>query len=152
MKSCSLCKLDKPTEEYNKNLSKKDGLQTFCRSCNKEKARVYYRLNQEKYRVKTSTRKKLLIEENQKKMWKLLTRGQYVDCGNKNPMVLEFDHLTEKEAGVSTLLCEGYSWSRISKEIEKCVLRCANCHNIKTHKEKNSYRWKMFYRTVDSFS
>jgi len=51
-------------------------------------------------------------------------------CGyNKCPEALEFHHLDslDKDFGISD---KGYtrSWKRIKKELDKCILLCANCH------------------------
>lgn len=55
------------------------------------------------------------------------------DCGNKNPIVLDFDHLGNKKYNVSRMVHDGMSWKAIKKEIEKCEVVCANCHRIRTH-------------------
>ena len=57
-----------------------------------------------------------------------------VDCGITDTRVLQFDHLdpTEKRAAVSTLVSDGHSLRTIRAEIEKCSVRCANCHLIRT--------------------
>ena len=63
-----------------------------------------------------------------------------VDCGDDRWEVLEFDHVRgEKEQTVGFLSREG-SIERIEKEIEKCDVRCANCHRLKTIKEDNHWR------------
>jgi hypothetical protein len=51
-------------------------------------------------------------------------------CGyNRCIEALEFHHLdpTQKDFGISA---KGYSrsWEKVKREIEKCVLLCANCH------------------------
>ncbi len=56
--------------------------------------------------------------------------GKCMKCGyNKYPEVLEFHHRdpTQKDFNVSR---KGHcrSWERVSREIEKCDLLCANCH------------------------
>ena len=56
--------------------------------------------------------------------------GKCIKCGyNKYPEVLEFHHRnpTEKDFSISK---KGHyrSWKRISEEIKKCDLLCANCH------------------------
>lgn len=63
-----------------------------------------------------------------------------VDCGEGDPVVLDFDHVRgTKSANISCLL--GKSSSRaILAEIEKCDVRCANCHRRKTAKERGYYR------------
>lgn len=57
-----------------------------------------------------------------------------IDCGyNKHSAALEFDHRegeTKAFATFSSNLCR--AWSVILAEIEKCDVRCANCHAIVT--------------------
>ena len=52
-----------------------------------------------------------------------------VDCGESDPVVLDFDHVRgKKECDVNALV---YGWSsleRLVREIKKCDVRCANCH------------------------
>ena len=51
-------------------------------------------------------------------------------CGyNKSITALEFHHLdpSEKDFGISNK-GETRSWERIKKELDKCVILCANCH------------------------
>lgn len=60
-----------------------------------------------------------------------------VDCGEKDPIVLEFDHLDRKNKTrqISRFLSGHYSWKKIKVEIEKCEIRCANCHRRKTYSQ-----------------
>jgi hypothetical protein len=54
-----------------------------------------------------------------------------VDCGyNAHPAALDIDHMDGKTANVSSLK----SIRAVEEEIErhKCVVRCANCHRIKS--------------------
>lgn len=62
-----------------------------------------------------------------------------IDCGyNKHGVALQFDHLGNKRGNVSNLIRSDYGWDAIFAEIEKCVVRCANCHAIKTKERKNA--------------
>jgi L-lysine 2,3-aminomutase len=56
-----------------------------------------------------------------------------VDCGEKNPIVLDFDHLNDKKYNISRMIHDGFSWKAILKEIKKCEVVCANCHRLRTH-------------------
>ena len=52
-----------------------------------------------------------------------------VDCGEDDPVVLEFDHVFDtKTANISDLVKTNHCWNTIIKEIQKCEVRCANCH------------------------
>ncbi len=66
-----------------------------------------------------------------------LSSKKCVDCGEDDPIVLDFDHtgLKEKFKDVSKMLSGHYSWLSVLKEIEKCEIRCANCHRRKTYKQ-----------------
>jgi hypothetical protein len=57
-----------------------------------------------------------------------------VDCGyNEYAVALQFDHINDdKKASVSNLIRSDYAWSTIKTEIEKCVVRCSNCHAVVT--------------------
>lgn len=78
---------------------------------------------------------------NQKKLRQWLadykmTHG-CVDCGfNIHPAALQIDHNGKKVAEISLLRS---SIKRMQTEIQsgECVVRCANCHSIKTWAEKN---------------
>jgi hypothetical protein len=66
-----------------------------------------------------------------------------VECGETNPIVLEFDHLRDKVDNVSTLVRRLSSWSAIEEEIAKCEVVCANCHRIRTAQRGGTYRWRL---------
>jgi hypothetical protein len=56
-----------------------------------------------------------------------------VDCGyTKHAVALQFDHRGDKKGNVSDLIRSDYSWSTIMAEINKCDVRCANCHAVAT--------------------
>ena len=56
-----------------------------------------------------------------------------VDCGNTDIRVLEFDHVRGiKEGHISHSVKNAWSMERLKNEIEKCEIRCCNCHRIVT--------------------
>lgn len=58
--------------------------------------------------------------------------GKCTECGyNKHYAAMHFHHLDPftKEFNWAKLRLK--SWDKIYKELEKCVLLCANCHAIK---------------------
>lgn len=64
-----------------------------------------------------------------------------VDCGEADPVVLEFDHRGDKKFNVSDAAKMAYSTKRVVAEIEKCDVRCANCHRRKTYRDRGA-GWK----------
>lgn len=62
-----------------------------------------------------------------------------VDCGEKDIMVLEFDHQRDKLMDISTLIRRG-SLQTVKNEVAKCEVRCANDHRRKTAKDFNHWR------------
>lgn len=63
-----------------------------------------------------------------------------VDCGTRDLMVLEFDHVGEKRFNVTKGIWYEYSLGRIADEIARCEIRCANCHRRRTAKEGAYFR------------
>jgi len=69
-----------------------------------------------------------------------LLRNPCKDCGENYPLVLEFDHVRGKKlAAVSELVRDGVALKKLQDEIDKCEIRCANCHKRKTARERNYY-------------
>jgi hypothetical protein len=57
-----------------------------------------------------------------------------VDCGETDPIILEFDHITnDKHFNISDATRHGYGMKKLIAEIAKCEVRCANCHRKKTY-------------------
>jgi len=57
-----------------------------------------------------------------------LSRGCSV-CGyNKCAAALDFHHNGDKECTISQAIVKKYGEKRLKKEIDKCIVLCANCH------------------------
>ena len=75
------------------------------------------------------------------KMLEYLSERACIDCGEKDPIVLEFDHKDpdSKTRNVSRFLSGHFSWDSVMSEISKCEVRCANCHRRKTYFQYGGY-------------
>ncbi len=107
----------------------------FCRGCQAEYNRKHYLANKDLYvrRAEESKRKARL--ERTTKLLKFFAEHPCVDCGEMDPLVLEFDHLRDKEFNISTALsCR--KWKTVLDEIEKCEVVCANCHRRRTARRR----------------
>lgn len=147
-KFCTQCKSTKSIFDFNKNRSSSDGLQTYCRLCDRERNKFRCKNNISGTRDKAYDRKRKNLKINQNIIIEFLQKNPCIDCNNNDILVLEFDHRdpSTKYKNVGELLC--YATSTVLKEIEKCDVRCANCHRIKTSKTRNDYRYQAFLYAI----
>lgn len=144
LKKCSTCKIEKLLKEFNKNKTKKDGLSTFCRECSCNHNKKYYRCNRAHQKEAIKRLRQIRVLVAREALFKFLDGAKCVDCGEDDLLVLDLDHVRGKKvAGVTTLVAQGVSLVRIVEEINKCEVRCANCHRRKTAQEQNTYRWQL---------
>ena len=72
-------------------------------------------------------------QQYKQRLSEIKVKSGCLDCGENNPIVLDFDHIHNKKYNVSRMIHDGFSWAAIKKEIAKCEVVCANCHRIRTH-------------------
>ena len=134
MKKCTTCKYDKELSEFNKNKSRKDGLNTVCKECSRNRSKQYYAENGEIHKDNVVNRNRKHRKVLQNYVIQYLNNHPCTDCGNTDLRVLEFDHLPQfiKSKDISRLLACCVSVSTLEKEIAKCDVVCANCHKIRT--------------------
>lgn len=143
-KKCYTCGETKEITEFNKNKNRKDGLNSICRECSKARSKKYYAENREHHKEETIKRKLAQLETNRRFVYDYLLENPCVDCGEADPVVLEFDHLPgcDKKYLLSLMVSGGYSIKTIRKEIDKCDVVCANCHRRRTAERGSHYRFK----------
>src|SRR5690349_20695010 len=97
MKKCSGCGRKKTVSEFNKNKSKSDGLNSICRKCSNKRSRQYYTDNREKHKQIISARNKQIRADSARFLWDYKCTHPCIDCGESNPIVLEFDHTSKNK-------------------------------------------------------
>lgn len=132
---------EKPIEEFSWKYKAKGIRCATCRECMRLYIRSHYKRNTEYYIKKAGRKRRAFLTATRKKLFNYLSTHPCVDCGESDPVVLEFDHIKRetKEAAISEMLSRQVGWSRVLAEIEKCEVRCANCHRRKTAKEQGWY-------------
>lgn len=132
MKLCRGCGKSKPLIEFNNDKYKKDGLDNFCRVCRRKKRRAYYGSANQKFLERSRRHRSRAGSAIREFIITFLKNHPCVDCGESDPVVLEFDHVRgEKLFTISDFSRVTYSLNKVKREIEKCDVRCANCHRRK---------------------
>lgn len=136
---CGKCKKNKIEKEY----------MGYCYSCKRE---YDVRWNEQNKEKKMKTIRRLRDERkilNRKLICDYLIDHPCTDCNEKNIIVLEFDHLRDKEYPIPIGLRDR-TWKTVLKEIEKCEVVCANCHRIREAERGNTSRY-LFTKNREKF-
>lgn len=142
---CTSCDKEKALEEFSFR-NKKKGIRVMrCKVCIREYNRQHYQANKQYYKKKArrwdAENKPDRIETIQRYIIQYLLEHPCIDCGETDPIVLDFDHVRDKKLyNVSAMVRHFLNIEPIKKEIAKCEVRCANCHRVKTAKENG---WHM---------
>lgn len=141
VKLCPRCSVRKQLRDFGRCESRRDGLATYCRECYRLIHREHYRRRHARRRAAISQRNRRQHDENARTLLAYLRTHPCVDCGERDPVVLEFDHVRGvKRRAVERLASSGCSVGTLLAEIEKCEVRCANCHRRKTARERGYRR------------
>lgn len=147
IKKCSHCKSVLDESAFNWKVTDVQRASN-CKECSRKYIRSHYSKNKTYYIRKAKIKNLELRQESIEYIGNYLRTHKCVDCGESNILVLEFDHKvrTTKVKEVSLLIKQRISLKRVIEEIEKCEVRCANCHRKKTAIENNS--WKLKFAPV----
>jgi hypothetical protein len=111
----------------------------ICGECVNAYRREHYALNRVEYIARNDHLLRVRGKEWLRRLWKYLAERPCVDCGECDPVVLDCDHVerTYKRNSVSFFARSGYPWKTVLAELEKCQVRCANCHHRRTATQMN---------------
>lgn len=143
---CSKCVQEKDLEDFSFRNRKTKRRHSFCKDCHAQYRKQHYLEHKEKYIKKALRWNRKQRQVLREYLFNVLSRSKCVDCGEKDIVVLDFDHLKDKQFNISLMFRSRYSVEAIEKEIQKCVIRCANCHRKKTAREMNS--WKFIKQNI----
>jgi hypothetical protein len=132
MKTCSKCKQVKTIEEFPYRNKSKGTRVSWCKPCKQEYESEHYR--------KSDSRKLQIRSQNKVQRERCIAlalaakSSGCVDCGEKDPIVLDFDHLGDKIKNVAEMM--NGTPHKMLAEIAKCEVVCANCHRRRTHSRR----------------
>jgi hypothetical protein len=138
-RKCYRCGESKPVEDFSWRRKKKGQRDTFCRPCRSEYGREHYEAHRQRYIDQAAVSKRKLMLARTKFLIKFFETNPCADCGEADPIVLEFDHLRDKSFDIGPALSRR-SWQSILAEMRKCEVVCANCHRRRTARRRGALR------------
>lgn len=104
-------------------------------------AKRHYIKNKEKISIRAKIYSKFVRIRNRDFKNEYLSNHPCIDCGNSDIRVLDFDHVSGiKKRDICKLHRSCVSLQTIIDEIDKCEVRCANCHRIVTYERRLNAR------------
>jgi hypothetical protein len=132
LRRCGRCRHELPLECFNRL---GDGHQWWCRTC----FAAYFRARGDLHRDQSKAAKRARIHSLRAHVLEYLRGHPCVDCGESAPVVLEFDHIGEKTAGIAALVAAGATLAALKEEMSRCEVVCVNCHRRRTARRG---RWR----------
>ena len=133
LRFCIWCRLLKPVAAFAFRSKALGTRQSHCRSCHAAYRRSHYLRNRPEYIAREVERIRRRRTENRHLLRAYLRSHPCVTCGESDIVTLQFDHRDRatKRQDVGILVI-AKPWSVVCAEIEKCDVRCANCHRRRT--------------------
>jgi len=138
-KKCYRCHEAKPLEDFAWRRKHKGQRDSFCRPCRSAYGKEHYEANKQRYIEQARASKEAIRLERTRYLLDFFHEHPCVDCGESDPVVLEFDHLRDKSFGIGAKLAQ-FAWQTILDEIKKCEVVCANCHRRRTARRRGAVR------------
>ena len=139
MRRCYRCKALGSPEEFGWHRKPKGQRDSMCRPCRSAYGKEHYAANRQRYIDQARVQKERLRLERTTYLIEFFATHPCVDCGENDPVVLEFDHLRDKVFSIGMGLT-GRSWKSVLAEMEKCEVVCANCHRRRTARRRGAVR------------
>lgn len=139
---CTKCEKEKDVSEFRVRNKDKGTYSCWCKLC--------YSVHEKNTWKNSSSRRQSNYEKccerrdrNRKFVFEYLVAHPCVKCGEKDPVVLTFDHIdpSKKEFSIAVAAQKTMSLNKIKNEISKCNVLCANCHHRKTAEQFGWYRF-----------
>lgn len=151
---CARCEILKPRSEfYSYPRNKSRGVTARCKPCHKisdglykqkkpvEQLKAAHREAARLFRLRHGDRLKAkaarLRERNKQYVNSYKAERGCCNCGERDPVVLEFHHRDPKEKKFEVCQHGERGLSAIQTEIAKCDLLCANCHRREHHRKRH---------------
>jgi hypothetical protein len=131
MRRCGRCREEKSLEEFAWRRKERGQRDNYCRPCRAAYKQEHYKAHRRRYIDQAQVRKRATAAERIAYLVAYLREHPCADCGEADPVVLEFDHLRDKKFNISKGIRDR-NWQCVLDEIAKCEVVCANCHRRRT--------------------
>ena len=133
---CAKCGDPKPIDDFAFKNKEKGLRNSYCKECMKPIRRDHYHKNPGPYRSRAIASKKSV------QLWffQWLSTKSCIDCGETDPVVLECDHVRGVKLDTVSHIRQSGSRKKLLTEMDKCEVRCTNCHKRKTARENGWYK------------
>jgi hypothetical protein len=132
LRRCGRCDELKPVAEFAWRRKARGQRDNYCGPCRADYKREHYAANRSRYVAQAQARKRALAVQRAEYLVEYFRSQPCVDCGESDPVVLEFDHC---DSDKTFTICKGlrdHDWQSVLDEMAKCDVVCANCHRRRT--------------------
>lgn len=119
MKQCKNCNVNKNLSEYHSSKTTKDGYETECKLCRKER-------NKQNYLCSTKEQRFKMVKYRNVYMDYIKNSGCSL-CSETSKVCYDLHHKNPKDKKYAISRIQNLS-KRLIEEISKCIILCANCH------------------------
>ena|SRR5215472_4848058 len=141
LKRCPKCSREKALSAFSKRTTSSLKPCSYCVPCQRSYSRAHYRRNKTLHSTRRLERNTTSRKAIKRFVMDYLLAHCCVDCGERDIIVLEFDHVRGfKTDDIGNMLNRRTSLAKIEMELSKCDVRCANCHRRRTARQRN---WQM---------
>jgi hypothetical protein len=144
-RKCKMCAVVKPVAEFGYVEFRQANRLYVCLECKRKATnaymRDYYHANKEACRRYHRKHQQYKAKEKRTQLYAYFLSHPCTECGETDPVVLEFDHLEDKKFNISKKFLGASTWDDLLREIQKCEVVCANCHRRRTALRANW--WKL---------
>ena len=116
MKKCATCGELKEETEFNWRYKSLGIRHPTCRECHKIYRKNWYETHKEQHLANVYERQQKVINDGRQFVWDYLLTHPCVDCGESNPVVLEFDHVRGERNSMFLLWLDRVTQSQPSKK------------------------------------
>jgi hypothetical protein len=135
---CIGCEKDLDDEAFGWRNKAKGKRTARCKPCIREYHKDWYEANRVKRIQQIRAYQKRVQKERGQFIQDLKSSRGCADCGERDPELLDFDHLGDKRFNISEWKTR--AWADVLVEIEKCEVVCSHHHRKRTSSRRAAIR------------